>query len=274
MWTSFNHFMNAVFDIYLWPFRNLPVAVQVLALAVPATIMALLAFRYTSDQAGITRTKNLIKAHLLELRLFKDDFRVMLRSQRRILLNSLRYARFGIVPMLVMIVPFLIIVVQVESLFAYNAMRPGESVILTVDVDGTTPVSELVTDLVLPPEINSETPALRVDSSGEVYWRLSARRTGRHQIGIRLGDEIILKQLVAGLSASRISPVVYRGNDWRALAWPGGMSLATNTMAESVRVSYPRGRIEFAGLSSASWLLVGQCLVLGFLLRRFFNVTF
>jgi hypothetical protein len=274
MWTSFNNAMNGAFDIYLWPFQSLPVSVQVLALAIPPTIVALLAFRYTSNQAGITRAKNLIKAHLLELRLFKDDLRVLLQAQGRVLLNSLRYMRFGITPMLVMIVPFLIILVQVESRFAYSAVSLGEPVILTVTVDRTTAVSELVTDLVLPPEVRSETPALRIDSSGELYWRVAAQRPGTHRVGISIGGQTVTKQIVVGTAVGRLSPAIYRGNDWRALAWPGEPSMATDAIPESIRVSYPRGRAEFAGLSSASWLLFGQCLVLGFLLRRFFNVTF
>jgi hypothetical protein len=39
-------------------------------------------------------------------------------------------------------------------------------------------------------------------------------------------------------------------------------------------MTYPRSRGVFAGLSSASWILFGATLVLGFALRRAFGVTF
>ena len=274
MWSPVNRAINGVFNVLLWPFQSLPDSLQILALAVPATIVALLAFRYTSNQAGITQAKNRIKAHLLELRLFKDDFRVSLRAQGSILRHTLRYMKYGVTPMLVMIVPFLIILIQVESRFAFRPLEPGESTILAVTADAGTPVSKLEAALSLPAGIVSETPPLRIDSSGEIYWRLKAERPGRYAMDIRIGNETVTRYAVVGPQHGRISPMLYRDSDWRTLAYPVESPMDEDAVAEAIRLDYPRGRGEFAGLSSASWLLFGLCMVLGFLLRGFFGVTF
>jgi hypothetical protein len=274
VWSSVNGAVNGLFDVLLWPFHSLPVFWQILALAVPATAVALLAFRFTSNQAGITRAKSLIKAHLLELRLFKDDFRVILAAQGAILRYTLRYMKYGLTPMLVMIVPFLIILIQVESRFAFRPLHPGEPAILAVKVDTAAPVSRLPASLGLPDGLTSETPPLRLDASAEIYWRIKGKGPGRYPVEISVGDDAVTKHVIVGYANTSISPFLYQSDDWRVLAWPAERPMKAEAFAEAIRLDYPRGRAEFAGLSSASWLLFGMCIILGFLFRGLFGVTF
>src|SRR3712207_353360 len=102
MWTAINQGINAVIDVWLWIFERFPILVQIFALAIPVTVLALLVYRYVSDQNGIRTIKNRIQAHLLELRLFKDDLRVTLRAQGHILKGSVRYAGYALAPLAVM----------------------------------------------------------------------------------------------------------------------------------------------------------------------------
>ena len=79
MWAPVNQALNVLFDALLWPVSWLPGSGQAAWLGLPAAVLALLVFRWVSDQAGIERAKDRIKAHLLELFLYRDDFRVSLR---------------------------------------------------------------------------------------------------------------------------------------------------------------------------------------------------
>ena len=274
MWSSINGVLNAVFDTLLWPFQGLPALWQVLVLAIPTTMVALLAFRYTSNQDGIRAVKNRIKANLLELRLYKDDFRVTMAAQGRILRNSLTYMRYGLVPMAVMILPFVLILIQVESRYAFRCLHAGESTILSIIVESETPVSALPVELVLPPGLSRETPALRIDSTAEIFWRLRADGPGDYPVTIRLGNEGVNKRVVVAEEGQKISPFIFRSNDIQALAYPMEPHLDAETIVSEIGIEYPRNLVEFGGLSSASWALFGMCLVLGLLLRRFFKVTF
>ncbi|MFQ5513632.1 MAG: hypothetical protein ACE5FG_04285 [Myxococcota bacterium] len=275
MWSAINSACNLVFDLLLWPVQWLSETLQLCWLGVPAAILALVVFRYVSDQEGIEIAKDKIKAHLLELRLYKDDLRVTLAAQGRVLRHNLTYLRHALLPMAVMIVPFVLMIVQVESRFAYRGLRPGEAALLTVEVDGAQRVSQLEPALRLPATVEQETPPLRIDETGEIVWRLRAgSRAGAYRVGILLGNVEVEKQLVVDGTRARVSPAVYRSSDLNVLAYPGEPPLATASPVRAVHIDYPRARGEFAGLSTASWIFFAASMVAGFALRGFFGVTF
>jgi len=273
VWSSVNQAVNTIFDLWLWPFSGLSPVWQVFFTALPVTVVALLVFRFASNQAGITDAKNKIKAYLLELWLYKDDIGILLRAQGQVLRYSLIYMRFSLVPMAIMMVPFVFVIVQLETRFAFHGVEPGESVILAVTMDSDTPVSQLEADLSMPSVLVMDTPALRSDQTSQVFWRISADEPGRHAIEVHIGDSKITRQLVAG-DERGLWPTAYRGSDWRVLGSAAEAALPDNGDIVMTEISYPRARAEFVGLSSASWWLLGFSIIFGFLMRGMFGVTF
>ena len=274
MWSVINELCNALFDGWLWPFKGLTPIWQILALALPTTILSLLIFRFTSNQDGIRAEKDKIKAYLLELRLFRDDLGVMLKAQGQILKHTLVYMRYALVPMAFMILPFILILVQVESRFAYRSLNPGEQVIVSVTVDAKQPVSQMVSELDLPDGLSKETPALRIDSTGEILWRIRADKPGVYRATFQIGERSVEKEIMVGENITHLSPVLYRSDDIRTIGYPAESALGGELPVSTVEVIYPRARGEFLGLSSASWLLFLFTLILGFLLRGGLGVTF
>jgi hypothetical protein len=274
VWSLVNRLLNGVFDLLLWPVGWLPVWVQAALVALPAAVFALLVFRWVSDQEGIETAKDRIKAHLLELRLFSDDLVVTLRAQKKILRYNLTYLRHALLPMLVMIVPIILMLVQLESRFAFRGLELGESTILTVEVESEVPTSERQVTLQLPPGVVAETPALRVDQRAEIIWRLRAAEPGQHLITIQVDDSRAEKLLSVSPDGSGVSPSVYRPGDISTLLYPVEPPLPGDSAIRAVHLTYPRARAEFGGLSSASWVFFGASLVFGFALRGAFGVTF
>ena len=274
MWSIVNQAVTALFDVVLWPVHGLSAGWQAGYLGVPGALLGLLVYRFVSDQDGIERAKNLIVAHLFELRLFKDDFLVSLRAQGKILRHNATYLRHALLPMAVMIVPFLLMLVQVESRFAFRGLEPGERALLTLEIDGETAVSRLDIDLVLPEGVERESPALRIDPSGEVVWRLRGEAAGVHDVIISIGKQALHKQLVVGQNGTWVATELYRANDWETLLYPQEAALPADGPARALKLSYPRARGEFAGLSSASWIFMGSSILFGLLLRGAVGVTF
>ena len=274
VWSAVNHSLNVAFDFYLWPFRSLPASWQACALAIPAAALALIVYRFTSDQTRIQNTKDRIKAHLLEFLLFKDDLGVILRAQGRILKYSLTYTRLALVPMAVMILPFILFLIQIESRFAFRSLEPGEAAILSITFDDTESVNGLTASLSPPAGLTQETPSLRVDSTKEIFWRIGAVTPGEYQIGIAVGEAVVEMPVLVGNYERPVSPAVYRENDIRTLAYPAEPALKGNIGARVIRLEYPRARASFVGLSSASWIFFGMTLLFGFALRGLFKVTF
>jgi hypothetical protein len=273
MWPAVNGAVNAAVEGWLWAFNGFPAWVQFCALALPVTVLALLVYRYASDQNGIRAVKNSIKAHLLELRLFKDDLGVTLRAQGQILKSSVLYAGYALAPLAIMLIPIVLILIQVESRYAFRPLQPEESTLVEVSVDSATPVSELPAALLLPTGIVGETPALRLDDEQKILWRVRAQRAGEYDMRIRVGDQEFPKKIVVG-SEGLVSPAIYAADDIRTLGFPLERALQRDSVVSAVEVSYPRSRGVFAGLSSASWTLFIASLVLGYALRGLFGVTF
>lgn len=273
MWTVVNRTISTAVEAWLWIFRHFSPLVQFLALALPVAILALLVYRYASDQKGIHAVKDRIKAYLLETRLFKDDLAVTLHAQGQILKNSVIYAGYALLPMLVMIVPILLLLVQVESRYAYRPLHPGESTIVEARVATALPVSEIQADLLVPRGLKVETPAMRVDDEQSILWRVRAEEAGDYVMRVRIGAREFSKHVRVGESGE-VSPAIYCANDIRTLAYPLETALEPGSTVSSIQMTYPRSRADFAGLSSASWILFAASLVFGFLLRGLFGVTF
>lgn len=274
MWSIVNQAVTALFDVVLWPVDGLSAGWQAFYLGVPGALLGLLVYRFVSDQDGIERAKNLIVAHLFELRLFKDDFLVSLRAQGGILRHNATYLRHALLPMAVMIVPFLLMLVQVESRFAFRGLEPGERALLTVQIDGESPVSSLEIDLLLPEGLERESPALRIDQSGEVVWRVRGAGAGVHDVTISIGEQTLHKRVVVGRNGTWVATDLYRASHWETLLYPQEAALPSDGPARALKLSYPRARGEFGGLSSASWIFMGSSILFGFLLRGPFGVTF
>jgi hypothetical protein len=207
--------------------------------------------------------------------LYKDDLRVTLSAQRHIFGHSMRYMGYALLPMAVMILPFILIMVQIESRFAFQGLEPGDSVILAVTVDKQQQrVKQTDYQLELPPGLSVETPAVRVPATGEVVWRIRADEPGDYTATIRADDDTIEKHIMVGEQLTRLAPSVYRADDFRTLGFPAEPALAADQPLVSISMDYPRARGEFAGLSSASWLLFLFSIVFGFALRGVLGVTF
>jgi hypothetical protein len=273
MWAAVNTVLNAVFDAFFWLVHRLPAEVQVAVLALPAALLALIVYRKFSNQASIRAAKNGIIAHLLELRLFRDDLRVLLHAEGRILLNIGRYLGHSLLPMLLMLPPFLLMLVQIESRFAFRGLAPDEQALITVSVESDHPVSRLPISLDADAGLRVATSALRADSRGEVYWRVQALSNGTPSLHLRVNGERT-NRVVSVNKSSGVMSTTYRASDARTLLFPREAALPSQGSISSLSIDYPRARAEMAGLSSLSWLFVGLVMVYAFALRRLFDVTF
>ncbi|HOI45163.1 MAG TPA: hypothetical protein PLX50_06090, partial [Candidatus Aminicenantes bacterium] len=130
-----NSVIGAIFDALLWPFRRMNPWFGMIAVSWLTALLMLFIFRRTSNQDGIRAVKNKIKAHLLELRLYKDSLGVSLKAQGQILLANLKYIGYNSKPMLVMIVPILLILIQLNLWFGAQALSPGQTALVKMKLD-------------------------------------------------------------------------------------------------------------------------------------------
>ena len=108
MWL-FNTIIGKIFEVLFLPFKNMNPWISMFAISLLTGILMLFIYKFTSNQKGIKKIKNKIKAHLLEIRLFKDSLSVSFKAQGNIVLSNFKYIGYASKPLLVMILPVLLI---------------------------------------------------------------------------------------------------------------------------------------------------------------------
>lgn len=237
-------------------------------------LFMLLVFKKASNQAGIRREKDRIKAHLLELRLYRSDFGQTMRSQGRILAANGRYFLHALKPMLVMFVPVLLVLFQLEARFGARALEPGEAALIKVKVDPSLSLAGIEPALEAEAGIEVETPPLRIEEEHEVDWRVRAVSAGVHALTVRVGGESGRKSLsVRRPSPAKVTPLKVRRGGWAELLHPGEKPLAKGSRIVSIEAAYPAARLSYFGWRM-HWLVAFFLLSLlfGFGLKGLFKV--
>lgn len=246
-----NRGLGALFDLLVLPFRGMPAAVGLSVISLLVAVGMLLAFRRTSDQEGLDRVKRRIQAGIYEIRLYKDDLRTIFASQYAILKHTGTYARLSIVPMLWIMLPLVIVVIQLQFQYGYDGVEPGDSVLVIVELTGEEAerVAETrAADVVLeaPEGVRVETPAAWSPALGEVAWRVRAEAPGEHELVVHVDGRSFTKSLrVSGTTVLR-SPVRPAGLLGQ-MAYPAEAPLPDGSGLASIRVGYADGDVSLLG---------------------------
>jgi len=269
-----NTILGRVFDLLLLPFRSLNPWAGMAFISLLTGLLMLFIYRLTSNQSGIRRVKDKIKAHLLELRLFKDNMGVTMRAQGQILRANLRYLGLNMKPLLVMIVPLLLILAQLNLWFGSDPLAVGRPAILKARLNPDVNVMATEFELESPPEIMVETPPLRIEELREVDWRLKPTAAGTFDLTIRAGDKSYLKTVVVdGTGLKKVSPLKVKRSLLDEVLYPGEKALPGESLIKAIEIVYPAKKLSLLGLR-LHWLIayLALSIVFGFALKKPFRV--
>lgn len=246
-----------------------PLAIVVIVSIVVGLVMVVL-FGYTSDQKAIKIAKDRLKAHLLAVRLFRDQLPVVAGSYAKILRGTGRYLRLAFMPLLYVIIPITVLIVQMDRSLGSTAIQPGQPFLLTVKAGNTEAMNAL--SLHLPAEIEITAPAVHVAAENEVVWRLSARTQGDYEIKVVTGTENAMKTVRVSPELARVSAVRLRGQFLERMLSSGEAALPPGAI-ESISVSYPERNIDIAGYEmNWIWLFFILSMVAGFAFKELLGI--
>jgi hypothetical protein len=275
----FNEVTSAVFDVLLAPLGEQHAWFDLVFWSVAGGIVALIVYKYVSNQRGIERAKNAIKVHLLEIRLFNEDIAVVLAATAKILLKNALYLGHNMLPMLVMIVPMMTILFQLEARYAYDPLPVGSVNLLTVELDGSRPgVPDTATGLAksvrleIPEGLALDAPPVRT-AEGEIAWRFRAEQPGDHVVAIHVADQVVEKRIAVGGPARKVP--VLRTKSLEGFLYPGEPALPGDSPVASIRVRYPERDLGWlpGGEMGILATFFGLSILSGFALKGVFGVT-
>ncbi len=190
------------------------------AASAAAGLLFLAIARRVSKPAKIRRARKRVSGLLLEMWLYGDDPGQVLRTQFALVAANLRYAALMLPTAAAAVMPMILLWLALDPLLGRAPIPPGGTAIVTAR--GLPRESELIA----PPGIKVETPALRLDS-GEIQWRVRAdRETGGDLRVTAPGGTGVEKRIVAARGMRFLS-------DW----------------AGPVAIGYPQRTIRFAGIN-------------------------
>ncbi len=270
----FNSALNSFFDLLLLPFQAVHPVFPLLLISLLTGILLLVIFRYTSNQKGIGETKEKIKAHLLELRIFKDDPRILLSAQKEILFYNARYFMYGIRPLVVMLVPVTILLIHLDNWFGYRPVRPGESTVVSVRLADEAATGLAKVGLHANQGLFLETSALRIPAEREVDWRIRAAKPGQQAVEITvLGQSFRKSVVVSENRLEKVSHSLVLAEFWTTLLHPNEQPINRGSLVARVDVDYPPRSISIFGWKLHwMWVFFISSTAFGFMFKGFFKV--
>jgi len=245
--------------------------VLVVLLSLVVGLLMVVVFRHTSDQKAIRIAKDHLKAHLLAVRLFQDQLQVVLNSYWRILWSTGSYLRLAFKPLLYVIVPLTLLIVQLDRYLGFVPIEPGRPFLVKARMANADALDQ--TALQLPREVTLTAPPVHVPVRNEIIWRVVADKGGKYDLGIEADGQSYSKSAIVSEGIERISPVRLRGRWWERIFVSGEPALPVNSPIQSVRVNYPARNISFAWVEwNWIWLFFVLSLVSGFTFKSILGI--
>jgi uncharacterized membrane protein (DUF106 family) len=247
MW-HINSALNNIFDLMFAPFKSLDPFWPLFIVSSLTGVLMLVIFRHTSNQKGIRETKDRIKAHLLEIWLFKDNPRIVLSAQKQLLFYNMKYMQHALRPMLFMLIPVAVILIQLDGWFGYEPLKIGDSAIISVKLSKD--AKNLLSDISLESDggLSIETSPLSIPEDSEIDWRVRAKAAGEHKIFLNVSGQKIMKEIiVAQDKLTRLSKVRVGSHFWDIFLNPGERPIDGNSPIQRIGINYRSRSIEIFG---------------------------
>jgi hypothetical protein len=269
---TFNRIANSFFDVFLAPFGHEHPLFDLMLWPALMGVLAMAVYKAVSNQKALERVKRQIAMRLLEIRLFSHDIVQVLKSTAAILGKNVVYLGNHMIPMLVMLVPFVVILAQLVAHYAYDPAPTGSVELLHVRLDPEAGLSAHDVTLALPEGVALDAGPVQT-ADYQAFWRLRADRPGDHVLELRVGDEVYEKGWAVGGAARRVPLKRLRGLE--AALYPGEPALPASGPVESIELGvHPRalGPLPAGELGIVLWTLV-LSLAVGFAVKGLFGVT-
>jgi uncharacterized membrane protein (DUF106 family) len=255
-----------------------PLAI-VIVLSIVIGLLMVVLFGYTSDQKAIGIAKDRLKAHLLAVRLYRDQIPVVMGSYGKILRGTGVYLKLAFKPLLYVIIPITLLMVQIDRYLGSTPLAINAPFLFTVNLaaagagqsDSDSALNNV--SIELPPEITATAPPVHAMANHEVIWRLAGSKEGKYGIKVAAGGSTAEKDVCIGGGLPRISTVRLRDHFWERMFTSAESSLPDNSPIESISINYADRNIAIAGYGmNWIWLFFILSMVAGFIFKEVLGI--
>jgi uncharacterized membrane protein (DUF106 family) len=269
-----NAVCNGLFGLLQKPMMVLPAWLSLMVISAVLGVLMLILFKHTSNQTAISRVRDMIKAHLLAMKLFKDNIPVVLKSQVKILLNAFLLLVHSFRPMLVMIIPFSLLLGQLGLWYQFRPLAVGEEAIVTVQLADSD--EDPMPQVSLQPSAAAAMMIgpIRVPSKRQVFWQIQAVESGSHRLTFQVAGQQIQKELSVGDSLMSVSMTRPGLNIADLILHPSEKPFSKTSPVQSISIAYPDRPSKVTGTDFWIISLFVISMAVAFIFKPFFNVKF
>ncbi len=244
---------SEIVDFLLWPLAGYSDWLKLIWISVLSGIVFLLIYGAVSSQKRIKEIKRKIYAALFEVVLYRHDLKTSLRAQGRMFYCGLVYFLIAVPPILVLLVPCLLLLSQLNLRFAYRPLHSGEQVLLKAKVEDRRLLYRV--ELEVPQSVEAS-PALRIPETSEVMWRLQSKESKPAEFNLKLGDtgKSLKQPLALADGLKTIASESHRDWWWRIL-YPDVSLSPVSELLSAVSISYPEQQHSLFGLQM-HWVII------------------
>ncbi len=230
-------------------------------------------FKLTSNQEAMKQVKNKISAYFLEMRLYKDDISTVMASQRRILRANMQYMKLAVIPAVVMIVPVVLILIQLDLRYSHMGLGVGSTAIVKAHVAEGVDLMTHPIHLRASEGIEKASPAVRIPALGEVDWKIRVTKPGVHEVILADGTDEINLPIFATTRSIPIYSKFAKGSLFESIFNPGAPRLPVESVLSSVEISYPEMSFNWRVIHlSWFWSFLIISMAFGVILKFVFKV--
>jgi len=261
--SALNAACTLLFGVVYHPLKWLGPLWSLVIISLLGGIFMVWVFGKVSNQAAIQSTRDRLSGELIGLRLFKDDLRVFFGIQFQVLIWTLRYLRHSLVPMLILMVPTMLILIQLNLHYGARPLRVGEPALVKAKLREPSAITARTVSLTAPDNIKIETDAVGIESLKEVCWRIRGVTSGRFDLTVSDGHEKVTKQAAVGGRAEGVSSLRSGGDLLTQILYPGEAPIPHQSALASIEIVYPELDLVVLG-RHLNWLIVFLVLSLVF----------
>jgi hypothetical protein len=269
---TFNAITSAIFDVVLSPWGHALAWIDLVLWSVLCGVVALVVYKYISNQKAIETVKDRIKVHLLEIRLFRHDPLVVLGATGKVFLTNFIYIGHNLIPMMVLMVPMLAVLIQLEANYAFAPAEVGSVQLFQVALDESSELRPTDITLSTPEGVEVDAGPVRT-ADGEVFWRLRAKAEGDHALRVEGGGASLSKMWSVGGEHRKVS--IMRTSTWEGWLYPGEPGIPDGSPFKHMEIRNPEREFGLYMTGELGVLIVffGLSLVAGYALKDVFGVT-
>lgn len=249
---AINGALTALFDLVLKPLEAIGPEFSLTVVSGVFGVLALVIFKYISWQKGIKATKDRIKGHMIEIRLYQNDLVLVGKAIAKVLARNVQYLFLNFGPFIPLAIPFAFVVAQMVVRYAFDpveitrgdaqAVHAGEGTTVRIELTDAFADRADELELVLPEGLEAVSPLVPV--RGLVAQEFVAKEAGEYDLVIRLDGREHVKKFHAWDPDTgegrprRMQPERVTGM-FSALLWPAEDTFPADSGIANVKYVYP-----------------------------------